>query len=59
MSKYVAKLNLAPTAAQTESFFDVCWHLEDDNDLIDFQEAVSQGLVALGRKRAASAPKAS
>lgn len=54
MSKYIATLSFAPTAAQTESFSDFNFHLEDDNDLVDFQEAVSQGLIALGRKRAAA-----
>lgn len=58
MSKYVATLSLAPTAAQSEPFSEFKWHLEDDNDLVDFQEAVSQGgLIALGRRRAAAAPK--
>lgn len=57
MSKYVAKMSFAPTASQDTPFFEPTWHLEDDNDLMDFQEAVSNALIALGRKRAAAAPK--
>lgn len=59
MSKYVATLTLAanstPPSALAEPFSSFTWHMEDDNDLMDFQEAVSEGLIALGRKRAAGA----
>lgn len=59
MSKYVATLTLAanstPPSAPAEPFSSFTWHMEDDNDLMDFQEAVSEGLIALGRKRAAAA----
>lgn len=58
MSKYIARLPLASTATPNEPFSEFMWHLEDDTDLVDFQEAIALALIALGRKRAAAAPKA-
>lgn len=55
MSESIATLSIASKASPSDPFYKSEWHLSDDNDLVDFEEVIALGLIALGRKRAGQA----